>query len=74
MDYIDYGLSLFRRDALMASLPAEGRYDIADYFSALSRVGQLAGFNIDRRFYEIGSPAGLADFKTFVATQPQNFT
>ena len=73
MAYIDYGLSLFRRDALMARLPAAKRYDIADYFKALSHAGELAGYEIRERFYEIGSPAGLNDLKTFVAGEWQNF-
>lgn len=80
MAYIDYGLSLLRRDALMARLPAGGlpagrqvRQDIADYFKALSHAGELAGYEIRQRFYEIGSPAGLNDLKTFVTSEWQNF-
>jgi NDP-sugar pyrophosphorylase family protein len=69
MEYIDYGLSLIRRDAMMTSIPSGTACDLADYFSTLSRAGQLAGYAVEQRFYEIGSPAGLEDFKAYQAAQ-----
>jgi len=65
MDFIDYGLSLLRNDSIVEKIPAGVRYDLADYFADLSRQNTLAGYEIKDRFYEIGSPQGLADFKTF---------
>jgi NDP-sugar pyrophosphorylase family protein len=64
MEYIDYGLSAFKREAL----DGYGRqaFDLADCFQDLSVNGQLAGFEVDRRFYEIGSPTGLRDFEEYL--------
>jgi NDP-sugar pyrophosphorylase family protein len=60
--YIDYGLSCFRRevfDYLKTS-------DLAALFHELSCQGRLAGFQVYERFYEIGSPAGLRDLEQYL--------
>jgi NDP-sugar pyrophosphorylase family protein len=60
--FIDYGLMGFSRDLVAAEVPAAGKADLADLLHALSMRGDLAGFEVRERFYEIGSPAGLQDF------------
>lgn len=60
MHYIDYGLSLISADALAARNLGEA-FDLADIFSDLSRNGRLAGYEVDVRFYEIGSMLGLQE-------------
>jgi len=62
MDYIDYGLSILKREELRSALPATVPYDVADYFHGLSVQGQLAGYEMQKRFYEIGSLQGIQDF------------
>ncbi len=62
MQFIDYGLSCFRRD-LFDDLTHS---DLALLFHDLSRQGRLAGFQVHERFYEIGSPAGLRDFEQYL--------
>jgi NDP-sugar pyrophosphorylase family protein len=62
MQYVDYGLSCFRREIFEESTPA----DLAVLFHQLSRQGQLAGFEVHERFYEIGSPAGLRDLEQYL--------
>jgi NDP-sugar pyrophosphorylase family protein len=64
--YIDYGLSALRRSVIEAEVPAGGRHDLADVFRPLSQRGELAGLEVSERFYEIGSPAGLADLEAFL--------
>jgi NDP-sugar pyrophosphorylase family protein len=60
MQYIDYGLGLFR--ATVFERWAEGTYfDLADVFATLLRGGKLAGYEAPRRFYEIGTTEGLAE-------------
>jgi D-sedoheptulose 7-phosphate isomerase len=58
MRYIDYGLGILMPSAL-AGYPAT--FDLADAYGALARSGRLAGFEVTRRFYEIGTPAGIAE-------------
>ena len=64
MQYIDYGLSARRREILDV-IDAEV-FDLAELFHELSVRGQLAGFEANQRFYEIGSPEGLRDFEQYL--------
>ena len=59
MRHIDYGLSCFRAEAF-DSWP-EGPFDLADLTTNLLAHGKLAACEVGERFYEIGSPAGLAE-------------
>ena len=66
MQYIDYGLSVLRRDAI-ASI-AETIFDLSAVFHRLSLEGRLAGYEVTERFYEIGSPEGLRDLEKYLAS------
>jgi len=65
MRYIDYGLSLFRAAAL-DEYPAGVKFDLADLMQRLVARRELAGFEVMERFYEIGSPGGLAELDTLL--------
>jgi len=60
MRHIDYGLGLFRPGAF-GGFPRDEPVDLAGVQKALVAQGQLAGYELSERFYEIGSPAGLAE-------------
>lgn len=64
MRYIDYGLSAMHRDLLDDI--TTNVFDLSTLFHELSVRGQLAGFEVDQRFYEIGSPQGLQDLEQFL--------
>lgn len=66
MAHIDYGLAVLPRD-LVAEVPGGMAADLADLYHRLSLTGRLAGFEVTERFYEIGSPAGLAELEAFLA-------
>lgn len=66
MRHIDYGLSALRRDVVEERIPDITPWDLAHVLHALSLEGQLAGYEAAKRFYEIGSPAGLRDFEEFI--------
>jgi NDP-sugar pyrophosphorylase family protein len=66
MTHIDYGASLLRRAAL-SQLPADGPCDLADLYSGLVARGQMVGYEVSERFYEIGSPEGLREAETRLA-------
>lgn len=61
--YVDYGLSVLKTDTLVGRVSPSGPCDLADFLHALSSDGQLGGYLVERRFYEIGSEAGLADLE-----------
>jgi NDP-sugar pyrophosphorylase family protein len=66
MDFIDYGISVLTPEVIAESVPSGMRADLADVYHRLSVEGRLAGFEVTQRFYEIGSPAGLADFENWI--------
>ena len=66
MHHIDYGLSLFSASAF-DDFPAGRAFDLADLMQRLLARQQLAGFEVKERFYEIGSPAGLAELEALLA-------
>lgn len=62
MAWIDYGFSVLRREVVESISP--GRVvDLADVYRTLSVRGELAGFEVPQRFFEVGSPQGLADLE-----------
>jgi NDP-sugar pyrophosphorylase family protein len=71
MQFIDYGLLAFRRDLIAQEIPSGAKQDLAGLLNRLSVRGDLAGFEVAQRFYEIGSPQGLEDFKTLIANETQ---
>jgi N-acetyl-alpha-D-muramate 1-phosphate uridylyltransferase len=65
-EYIDYGLSALQRSVVEELVPSGEKFDLADVFYELSVRRELLGVEVTERFYEIGSPAGLADFTSWV--------
>lgn len=60
MRHIDWGLGVLRSDVLQARA-AETSFDLADIYAELAQSGELAGYEVRTRFYEIGSPEGLCE-------------
>lgn len=65
MDYIDFGAALLRREAL-ERIPAETFFDLADLYHDLVERGEMVGYEVTERFYEIGTPQGLQETETFL--------
>lgn len=67
MRYIDFGLSAMKAEVLTGY--EDGTvFELAGVFSTLASEGRLAGFEVSERFYEIGSPAGLADTERYLSS------
>jgi NDP-sugar pyrophosphorylase family protein len=66
MRFIDYGLGVFNQKALEV-VPETGSCDLAAVYQEMLRRGELAGFEVTERFYEIGSAAGLAETRAHLA-------
>lgn len=65
MQYIDYGLGLFRA-AAFDGFPRDAVVDLAEVQKSLVARHQLAGYEIKQRFYEIGSHEGLQELDTLL--------
>ena len=68
MQHIDFGLSAFDR-AVVAGIPLDRATDLADDFQDLVRKGELAGYEVSTRFYEVGTPEGIAETEAFLRAQ-----
>jgi NDP-sugar pyrophosphorylase family protein len=68
MRHIDYGLGVLRAKALW-SWPNEKAFDLAEVYAELIQRKELAGFEVDQRFYEIGSAEGLAELDAMLRSQ-----
>ena len=65
MIYIDYGASIFRKKVLDL-IPANTVYSMGELYNCLINIKQLISYEVDQRFYEIGSPGGLKQFANYV--------
>ncbi len=68
MQHIDYGLSLFKA-SVFDSYTSDQPFDLAEVMGRLVREKQLAGYEVQERFYEIGSPAGLAELESLLQSK-----
>jgi len=67
MRFIDYGLSVLRRQVVDQRIPAGTVLDLADVYSRLSADRLLAGYEVKERFYEVGSVQGRADLEALLS-------
>jgi NDP-sugar pyrophosphorylase family protein len=70
MDHIDYGLVVLS-SAVLADMPSNEPFDLADTYHDLSLRGELAGHEVFERFYEIGSHKGLNETIQFFRQENQ---
>lgn len=65
MAYIDYGAGLYRSEAL-ARIPTDQPYDLGDLQAGLAAEGRMAGYEVRRRFYEVGSLEGIREIERYL--------
>ena len=68
MVYIDYGLGVLSK-SVVEKFYQEKIFDLGTIYEALANTQQLAGFEVFERFYEIGSPDGLAQTEEFLRSK-----
>jgi NDP-sugar pyrophosphorylase family protein len=69
MHHIDYGLGVFSAGAF-DGFPRDQVVDLAHVQKALLERGELSGFEIGERFFEIGSHAGLRELDELLKKSP----
>jgi N-acetyl-alpha-D-muramate 1-phosphate uridylyltransferase len=65
LEYIDYGLSIFRKDAI-SGLPAGRAVSLEEVFARLAREGSIRAYIAKESFFEIGSIEGLERFRKYI--------
>lgn len=68
MHHIDWGLGVLRSAALLP-YPQDQTLDLARVYQDLLAAGDLAGYEVANRFYEIGSPEGIAETDAYLKTR-----
>lgn len=73
MHYIDYGLGLLQRSTI-ATYSTLQSFDLSKVYNDLSLSGELAGYEVFERFYEIGSLQGIEDTQSYLISncRPSN--
>lgn len=70
--YIDYGFSVFNKDIIVSRLNKNEYAALNDLQLTLSSENILGAFEVDTRFYEIGSKAGLAELEQYLSAKAEN--
>ena len=65
MKYVDYGVALLKSEAAWR-IPEDAATDLADLYKDLVREGKMVGYEVHQRFYEIGTPASLAEADAYL--------
>jgi NDP-sugar pyrophosphorylase family protein len=69
MTHMDYGVNAFRAETF-AGVPQDRASDLAEIHRAMVSRGTLRAFPVKERWYEIGSPDGLAETEQFILARP----
>ena len=69
MRHIDYGVGVLSA-TVFAPFPNGASFDLADVYSRLVSEKQMAAYEVKQRFYEIGSPEGLAELDMLLRKKP----
>jgi NDP-sugar pyrophosphorylase family protein len=69
MRHIDYGIAVLSAQVL-APYPDDLTFDLADVYARLVSDKQMAAYEVKQRFYEIGSPEGLAELDSLLRDKP----
>ncbi len=71
MEYIDYGLIVIRKN-VFDDYPANEPFDLSLVLSRLVDAGQVLGYEVTQRFYEIGSTTGIKETEEYIRTRKPN--
>lgn len=65
MNYIDYGLSFLKKDSFY-NHHINNFLDLSDIYKLLIKKDKMLGFEVFKRFYEIGKPQGIKDTEKYL--------
>jgi NDP-sugar pyrophosphorylase family protein len=67
LNWIDYGLQMLRSDVFDHA--TDESFDLSVLYAGLVADGRMAGYEVATRFYEIGSPGGLAETEAYILSR-----
>lgn len=63
MEYVDYGVSIFKKKKFLELAGSNKKFDLSELHKKLVASGDLAGYEVFNRFYEIGSRDGINELE-----------
>jgi NDP-sugar pyrophosphorylase family protein len=72
MHYIDYGITYFRKESFVPWAQVSS-FDLSMVCHQLAKMGQLGGYEVFNRFYEIGSLQGIKEFSQYLRRERNEF-
>ena len=66
--FIDYGVSYVNK-SFFSKYKKKVKIDLSSIFLEMSKKNLLKGYEIKKRFYEIGSYNGIREFKKFIKNE-----
>ena len=69
MRHIDYGIAVLSAQ-VFTPYPDDLAFDLVDVYARLVADKQMAAYEVKQRFYEIGSPKGLAELDSLLRDKP----
>jgi NDP-sugar pyrophosphorylase family protein len=67
MQYIDYGVGVFRA-SVFSGLPKQLPFDLSTLYAELLAQRRLGAYEVEQRFYEIGSLSGIRDLEAYLSS------
>jgi NDP-sugar pyrophosphorylase family protein len=65
MEYIDYGLVVIRKE-IFDSYPSHEPFELSRILSQSVDAGRVASYEVEQRFYEIGSVQGIKETEDYI--------
>ena len=71
-EYIDYGLTYFRSSAFDQA-PTRKAFDLSELINTLTHERKIDGYEVFKRFYEVGSLGGIKELSEFLRKEKNEF-
>jgi len=68
-NYIDYGFRFVEKEFFIEQSPDDEVFDLSSVFSRATDLQFLKGYEVQNRFYEIGSVTGLEEFRLHIKNE-----
>jgi N-acetyl-alpha-D-muramate 1-phosphate uridylyltransferase len=72
MKHVDYGLSILNKN-IFCKKQFPDKFDLSELFNLLSIKNKLIGYEVMKRFYEVGSHEGIEDTAKFLEENHELF-
>lgn len=68
MEHLDYGINIFRK-SIFNDWPDGTPFDLSEVFAKLIEKDEMSGYEVFKRFYEIGSIQGIKETEKYLNTR-----